>query len=80
VAGASVSRQIDRNWSNNGSFGGVTNQGGRCKHIFRVLIELDLIDQLGIPRDLPTPGLQSYQPPSDRPRLQKSPRYGDDFS
>jgi hypothetical protein len=50
-----------------------------CKHIWRVIIDLKLIDLVGVPTDLRSPPAVKYQPDSDRPKMQKSPRFGDDF-
>ena len=59
-----------------------------CKHIIRALILNgsikewdDLAGILGYSAaDFPTPNATKYKPPSTRPRLNKSPRLGDDFS
>lgn len=76
-AASSITQQINRDWSGAGtSMGG---RGLRCKHIWAVIINLKLIDQVGIPSDPRSPPAEKNRPASTAPKMQKSQRLGDDF-
>ena len=71
----SLSNQSDRQWQ-----GGMRQQGLYCKHIIRVIVELGLEEEWGIPTDLRSPDLYKPKPRNFGARLQKTRRLGDDFS
>ena len=70
-----LSNQSDRQWQ-----GGMQERGLYCKHIIRVIIELGLEEEWGIPTDLRSPSLYKPKPKNISPRLQKTRKFGDDFS
>lgn len=75
-AGASaLSNQVARAWD-----GGMQKRGKYCKHIIRVIVELGLEKQWGIPNDLRSPAMEKYKGRNMSPKLQKTARLGDDFS
>lgn len=55
-------------------------RGLYCKHIIRVIIELGLEKEWGIPTDLRSPDLYKPKPRNTDAKLQKTKRLGDDFS
>lgn len=81
-----LSQQIPRDWSSTGA--GMKNNQRLCKHIIRALMLSgaikewdDLAGLLGYSvADFPTPNAAKYQPRDIKPRMNRNPRYGDDFS
>jgi hypothetical protein len=71
----SLSNQGDRQW-----VGGMKERGLYCKHIIRVIIELGLENEWGIPTDVRSPGSHRPSTRDIGARLQKRRRLGDDFS
>lgn len=71
----SLSNLTDRQWQ-----GGMEERGLYCKHIIRVIIELGLEKEWGIPTDLRSPDLYKPKPRNTDAKLQKTKRLGDDFS